>query len=307
MRRLEIDRRGEPAFQRRSPTRYANTPAISRFKPGKSPLRMRRHKIVAIEHREIEEIARHLHADRVQSFILRTRAAISVAKKPSHRIAAAGTKLRSENIRYHVRTVASLCRKNEAARASLPHHRFHMSDTYVENAGSIVACWLMPAEPEAGVFRSIVADLAAEFDAPVFEPHLTIYAGAIEAGDVLDGFARKSEPISLCIESVQSSELFTKTVFAQFEPSAALTGLSSAFRRESRGQDEYDLNPHRSLIYKTMAAEARERIASEVSLPFAEVRFDAIQVVACPIPIRTRADVEAWRVLGRAALGNQRL
>ena len=46
---------------------------------------------------------------------------------------------------------------------------------------TIVAYWLTPAEPARSFFASTIAELAARFDAPIFEPHVTIYAG--EKGD----------------------------------------------------------------------------------------------------------------------------
>ncbi len=46
---------------------------------------------------------------------------------------------------------------------------------------TIVAYWLTPAEPARSFFASTIAELAARFDAPSFEPHVTIYAG--EKGD----------------------------------------------------------------------------------------------------------------------------
>ena len=41
---------------------------------------------------------------------------------------------------------------------------------------AIVAYWVTPAEPTRSFFASTIAELAARFDAPLFEPHVTIYA-----------------------------------------------------------------------------------------------------------------------------------
>ena len=80
-------------------------------------------------------------------------------------------------------------------------------------------------------------------------------------------------------------------------PSATLARLSRVLQQASALHDEYELNPHLSLIYKEMTREARIEIATSVRVPFTEVLFDSAKVIVCPTPIRSRADVEAWRVM----------
>ncbi len=91
MRRLKIDRWRDVVFERVFPARDADAPAIAGFEPGEPPFRMRCHQIVAIEHGEIQKLAGRLHADRVLPDIFSTGATITIAIKPSHRIAAAGS------------------------------------------------------------------------------------------------------------------------------------------------------------------------------------------------------------------------
>ena len=99
-----------------------------------------------------------------------------------------------------------------------------------------------------------------------------------------------------------SSDEFTKTVFVQFQPDEALSRLSANFRQASSNKDEYHLDPHLSLIYKTMPPERKAEIANSVSLPFEEVRFDSAWAVISPADIESREDVEAWRVVATQQL-----
>ena len=39
-----------------------------------------------------------------------------------------------------------------------------------------IVYWLMPAKSERELFRQLIRILAKEFDAPHFEPHLTLFA-----------------------------------------------------------------------------------------------------------------------------------
>jgi hypothetical protein len=62
-------------------------------------------------------------------------------------------------------------------------------------------------------------------------------------------------------------------------------------------QSEYQLNPHLSLIYKTMSTAAKREIVNSLSRPFDEVPFDSVKAVISPARIESRADVEAWKVV----------
>ena len=169
----------------------------------------------------------------------------------------------------------------------------------------ILTYWLIPAEPGRSYFAAVISDLAARFDAPIFEPHLTVYATALgneDGGVVLEQVVADCPAYSLRLSGVGHSDEFTKTVFAQFHPSEALSRLSANFREASSIKDEYQLNPHVSLIYKTMPAEKKGEIANSVSFPFDEVRFDSARAVISPANIESREDVAAWRIVASQKL-----
>ena len=170
---------------------------------------------------------------------------------------------------------------------------------------SILTYWLIPAEPARSYFASLIADLGARFDAPVFEPHLTIYVTQAEEenpSELLERGLAGATPFRLSITGVDFSDKFTKSMFVQFESNEELAALSAKFRTASMSQEKYELNPHLSLIYKTMPREAKEEIASSLSLPFHEVQFDAAKAVISPADIKSREDVEAWRVVATEKL-----
>jgi hypothetical protein len=175
----------------------------------------------------------------------------------------------------------------------------------VETADEILTYWLIPAEPAANHFRSLIRDLAERFDAPIFEPHITIYVTKTNHEDphgILARVLNNRGPYRLSTVGVDYSDEFTKTLFVQFEPDADVTRLSSDLRRASVVQPAYELNPHLSLIYKTMAADTKRDLAASIRLPFSEVRFDSVKAVISPAKIESRADVEAWRVVATQQL-----
>src|SRR5262249_23267480 len=43
---------------------------------------------------------------------------------------------------------------------------------------TVLAYWLIPTEPTYCCFQQVINNLAVRYEAPVFEPHMTIHIGA---------------------------------------------------------------------------------------------------------------------------------
>jgi 2'-5' RNA ligase len=165
---------------------------------------------------------------------------------------------------------------------------------------TVIAYWLIPAEPERGFFQDVINDLARRNDAPVFEPHVTIHVGANHADAAeraLSRAARECQPIKLKALEIGHSREFIKTLFVQFAPSAKLRQLNRVICDAAQDSSHYELKPHLSLLYKKMSAVARVELARSIKVPLPEVIFDALQAVRCISPTRSRSDVEALCVL----------
>jgi 2'-5' RNA ligase len=175
----------------------------------------------------------------------------------------------------------------------------------VTSAELLLAYWLIPAEPARRYFASLITEFATRFDAPVFEPHLTLYATAVadeKPAEVIETAFAVVGPRPLFIAGVHSSEEFTKTLFVQFQPDAALKRFNEKLRAASVARREYELNPHLSLLYKDMDTATKRALAVSIALPFTDVIFDSVKAVICPATISSREDVEAWRVVGERKL-----
>jgi 2'-5' RNA ligase len=169
----------------------------------------------------------------------------------------------------------------------------------------IITYWLVPAAPAQSHFAALVTDLAARFDAPVFEPHVTLYvtkAADENPGEGLQRTLTNLKPFRLSIAGLGCSDKFTKTLFVQFQSEPALRSLSEKLRAASVSQCEYDLNPHLSLIYKTMASEAKRQIINSLNLTFTEVDFDSVKAVISPGEIESCQDVDSWHIVATQPL-----
>jgi 2'-5' RNA ligase len=172
-------------------------------------------------------------------------------------------------------------------------------------AEDFVTYWLTPAEPARSYFKSLISDLAAHFDAPVFEPHVTVYvtnAGRENPNMVLMSVMSDRQKYRLSIRGLDYSDQFTKTLFVQFAPDRNLARLREDLQRASGSPTDYEFNPHLSLLYKEMDTETKRGLAASIALPFTEVIFDRATAVICPATISSRQDVEAWSVVAERRL-----
>ena len=165
---------------------------------------------------------------------------------------------------------------------------------------TVIAVWLRPAEPAHSLLQGIINDLARRFDAPVFEPHVTIHAGADRADlaeTALEHVARECTGIGLTSLGIEQSEEFVKTLFVQFKSNAELRQMNEMIRQSADDSLKYEAKPHLSLLYKKMEPTARRQLAASIIVPFPEIAFDRIKAVRCVSPTQSHADVEAWRVI----------
>jgi len=166
----------------------------------------------------------------------------------------------------------------------------------------MVAFWLCPASGAREFFAGLVKELAERYEAPRFEPHVTLSGDEMDeshAAEILHNLSIR-EAIELQIEGIEVSDKYTKTLFVQFRSTPEVAALSAEIQKARAAR--YELNPHLSLLYKEMPGSAKDEAARAISLPFARVRFETVSAIVTPSPIRRREDVEAWRMLGSRRL-----
>jgi len=170
----------------------------------------------------------------------------------------------------------------------------------------VIAYWLIPAEPARSFFQGLINELAQQYDAPVFEPHVTVFVGENRIGAAhraLSQVALEGQPPNMKTLGIDQSDEFIKTLFAQFAPNRLLRQINETIRDAAKDSSRYDLKPHLSLLYKYMPATARRELADSIKLPFPEVIFDSLKAIRCISPTQSSSEVEAWRVVAAKSLG----
>ena len=161
-----------------------------------------------------------------------------------------------------------------------------------------IAYWSMPADAAREFFDGIIRELAIRFDAPLFEPHLTLFVapeGSRAPREVLGEVP--SPDLVLAAREIGWSEKFTETLFIRFERNQRLLDLVEALRKSHGGSEQYQIDPHLSLIYKKLPAKTKCALAKEIRLPFLKVRFEKIRAMRCKSPTKTADAVREWKLL----------
>jgi 2'-5' RNA ligase len=165
---------------------------------------------------------------------------------------------------------------------------------------TVIAYWLIPSEPARSFFQKIINDLARRYDAPVFQPHVTIHVGADQTDAVESAITeatRGIKLISLTPIGVDHSDEFIKTLFVQFITTAELQQANELVREAANDSSRYELKPHLSLLYKNLGVATRRELATSIAVPFSDISFDSLQAIRCVSPTQTSADVKAWELI----------
>jgi 2'-5' RNA ligase len=142
--------------------------------------------------------------------------------------------------------------------------------------------WLMPAEPHKSQLHEIIRSFAREFGAPDFDPHVTLYHGPStleEAYTLVQTLAGDFAPLELKVQGLKQSEPYAKTLFIQFENSAAARQIAAAVAGEVADPAPYNFDPHLSLLYHHLDAKQREELCRRSLLSMDKIRFDGLCAV----------------------------
>ena len=167
--------------------------------------------------------------------------------------------------------------------------------------------WLVPAAgPVRDRLAGVIARLAAEHEAPVFAPHVTM-CGVVESSPdaaalALERLVAGVRPFEVALTGVGYEPEFFRSLYLRAEPDAILTALHEAGQRAwgldiSRTGPPY--RPHLSLLYARDLPEERKPASAGalgLALPVT-IRVDAAEIWA-----DFRDDVTRWRRVARAVL-----
>ena len=166
-----------------------------------------------------------------------------------------------------------------------------------------IVYWLLPAKPEHELFCSMIRILRKAFNAPNFEPHLTLFVTGRERPTPKQVLKQlRARRVRLTTRGVAFSPKFTKTLFLRLKSSPELRGLATEVSRAAQSSTKGPKDPHVSLLYKKLPRASQKELAAVMRLPFRTVVFDSIAAVRLSLPVRNGADVAKWKIVARKSL-----
>jgi hypothetical protein len=171
--------------------------------------------------------------------------------------------------------------------------------------GTPVAYWLLPCEKDRDRLQTTIDLLSRELDAPLFVPHVTLYSTVLardeDPVELIRNLAKRFTEIKLTCGPTGHSGMLFKTLYIEFNYQQVAT-LATALRDQCRHQSSYRLEPHLSLLYRSLPSAARDALAQRMDFAGKTVRFDAIAAVTPGFGNSDFHDVSSWTVCAHESL-----
>jgi 2'-5' RNA ligase len=163
----------------------------------------------------------------------------------------------------------------------------------------MLMAWLVPAAgPVRDRLAAVIGALAAEYDTPRFEPHVTM-AGLFRSGEraavqALTSLVAGVRPFQVRFLAAGHEQAYFRALYLRAEPSGQLITLHEA-ARAAWALEPRPYMPHLSLLYADIAEERKRAIigALGIKLPLT-IRLDAAELWA-----DHQAGVPRWRRVAR--------
>lgn len=165
----------------------------------------------------------------------------------------------------------------------------------MRDSRDIVSLWLIPTEPDAARFQTVIDGLAAQQGAPRFAPHISLGSFVGETPHLDPLLSLLSGLVSLP-KGVDRSAVFTTSLFVRFELTDQLKAARQWLEALSVFRKGRSFDPHISLCYGAPIAE--DKVAAEIGELCAQpVRFDRLRLMRISVPVETHDDVARWSQL----------
>ncbi len=130
--------------------------------------------------------------------------------------------------------------------------------------------WFVPPPPAQETLNKIVRALSQKYQAPVFEPHLTLLddipiteTAAVKKTRQLAG---KITPFTVELAEVSASTTYDHCVFVRVKATAALLQANMGAKKIFAAENT-PFTPHISLLYGNYPVDLRIKIAAAIKLP----------------------------------------
>lgn len=127
--------------------------------------------------------------------------------------------------------------------------------------------WLMPHGDLYELLRDLIESLAQRFDAPVFEPHVTLLGGIRSDNEqklieTCAAIAGKTPPFVLNLTQTDMTSEYYRSLFVRIREQGELTELYRRAVENLEGRTEF--MPHISLLYADLGRDEKADLIREI-------------------------------------------
>lgn len=175
--------------------------------------------------------------------------------------------------------------------------------THEHSRTSGYALWLKPENEVYDVLENIISRLAQTYDAPYFEPHITV-AGSIPLPadtivEMMQQVRLQCEPMTLHLTDTGIEDSYFRSLYVHIAPNDALLALRERCLAELRLEHKPYI-PHVSLLYKMLDESEKKNILEQVGS-----RFDLVFSPSSLYLMQTEGPVGQWKEVARVSLGGE--
>lgn len=161
--------------------------------------------------------------------------------------------------------------------------------------------WIVPNRINYHYFEKIINDLSYQFNAPNFQPHVTVYTGICTEKENLKEVILRSismyQNITLNIKGIGCSNNFFRSLYVDFGIDPILLTINKSISERMKYKEHYELQPHLSLMYNNMTMRKKLLVKKNIKLQEKYVTFDSIRVVVPGNLTKGWTDVAKWKTI----------
>jgi len=180
-----------------------------------------------------------------------------------------------------------------------------MNPASLASGGSPVSFWLVLAEADQLQWAPLINQLADEFNAPRFAPHITLLATQLAHDEsprqIMTTAAQGISPITFKSRTLEHGPEFFKSVFIQLN-NEQIVPLNAALLGACRHPSNYQVDAHMSILYQRLSAEQRLSLISSLQLPPGPIHFDSLVTVVPGVGQTNFDDVRKWQCAAKIKL-----
>ncbi|MDC8437602.1 MAG: 2'-5' RNA ligase family protein [Candidatus Nitrosotenuis sp.] len=157
--------------------------------------------------------------------------------------------------------------------------------------------WLVPSIQDGKYVKKMIRNLAKEYGAPVFLPHITVYGGITRRSAAIDAVrsCRGLPKLTVRANAIRTSDYLWKTLYLDIKPNARLCKIHQTCKRTLGRHVMYKFKPHMSLMYKKMDRTTKTGITKNLKIKRTYL-FDRM------VLIQSSSKVSEWKVITSARL-----